>query len=323
MNVRRPAAAAAVLALAALGLSACTTSDDAESTTSATATATATAAACPDAETLDTTEALESVEWSDGDDGVPVLSFDECLIFEDTGAVMVADGDGEEITDGTGVSVSYVIYSGTDATLSTSTYDTGYTELLSVSESLLDPTLYEQLVGAHVGAQLLYGTFDSTTGYPIIMAVTVEKETPLRAEGTAVEPADGLPTVTLADDGTPTVDMSTAGDEPTDLVVQTLIQGDGATVAEGDTVTVQYSLSLWDGTFVESSWDSGYTATFSLSTDSLIEGWVQGLDGVQVGSQVLLIVPPDLGYGDTESDTIPADSTLVFVIDVLDTVSGS
>ncbi|MDN4471908.1 FKBP-type peptidyl-prolyl cis-trans isomerase [Demequina zhanjiangensis] len=319
MNVRRSAAAAAVLAIGALGLSACTSSDEPDATASATAGATVDANACADAETLETAAALESVEWNEGADGAPELAFESCLLFEDTGAMTLQDGDGEEIADGTGASVSYVIYSGIDGSLVNSTYATGYTELLSVTEGLLDPTLYEQLVGAHVGAQIVYGSFD-TTGSPIVMGVTVDKVTPLRAEGTAVAPADGLPTVTLGEDGTPSVDMSTAGDEPAELVAQTLIQGDGPEVEEGQTVTVQYALSLWDGTEVESSWANGVPISFPLSTDNLIEGWVEGLAGVQVGSQVLLIVPPELGYGDSETSSIPANSTLVFVIDVLDAV---
>ena len=50
----------------------------------------------------------------------------------------------------------------------------------------------------------------------------------------------------------------------------------------------------------------------------MIDGWQQGLTGQTVGSQVLLIVPPDLGYGDAGSgDTIPGGATLVFVVDIL------
>ncbi|WNM25011.1 FKBP-type peptidyl-prolyl cis-trans isomerase [Demequina capsici] len=341
MNFRRPAAAAAILATAALGLAACssdTSSDPSASTSASTDTAAATAA---------TVAALETVTWTDGSDGVPVLTFDDggTYAFTATGAVLNKDGDGEAIADGTGVSVSYVIYdvpsassasdsasasaspsasasasaTSTEPALYYSTYDDNYTELLTVSSSALDPVLYDILNGAHVGAQVLYGTIDSSTGDSLIMAVTVEKTTPLRATGTSIEPLAGLPTVTLADNGAPTIDMSTATSEPTDLVVQTLIQGDGAAVAEGQTLTVQYTGWLWDGTQFDSSWDRGYASSFTLSADSLIQGWVDGLTGVQVGSQVMLIVPPDLAYGsDGSGTTIPADATLVFVIDVLD-----
>jgi peptidylprolyl isomerase len=50
---------------------------------------------------------------------------------------------------------------------------------------------------------------------------------------------------------------------------------------------------------------------------NLITGWQQGLAGQTVGSQVLLIVPPDLGYGANDNGSIPANSTLIFVVDIL------
>ena len=104
---------------------------------------------------------------------------------------------------------------------------------------------------------------------------------------------------------------------PTGLVVQPLIVGDGPAVVEGQSITVQYSGWLWDGTLFDSSWEAGYSASFVLAQESLIDGWVQGLAGQPVGSQVLLILPPELAYGDVAQGTIPAGSTLVFVVDIL------
>ena len=49
----------------------------------------------------------------------------------------------------------------------------------------------------------------------------------------------------------------------------------------------------------------------------MIPGWTQGLAGQTVGSQVLLVIPSELGYGAQGSGTIPADSPLVFVVDIL------
>jgi FKBP-type peptidyl-prolyl cis-trans isomerase len=49
----------------------------------------------------------------------------------------------------------------------------------------------------------------------------------------------------------------------------------------------------------------------------VVKGWTQGLSGQSVGSQVLLIIPPDLGYGSTAQEKIPANSTLYFVVDIL------
>ncbi len=85
----------------------------------------------------------------------------------------------------------------------------------------------------------------------------------------------------------------------------------------GQNVTFHYSGWLWDGTPFDSSWEKGAAFTTSLGTGQVIQGWDQGLVGQPVGSQVLLVIPPALGYGDAEQGSIPANSTLVFVVDIL------
>ena len=86
-------------------------------------------------------------------------------------------------------------------------------------------------------------------------------------------------------------------------------------VKDTQTVVANYTGWLLDGTQFDSSWDRGEASSFSL--DSVIAGWKQGLAGHTVGSQVLLVVPPSLGYKDQKQDKIPANSTLVFVVDIL------
>jgi peptidylprolyl isomerase len=138
-----------------------------------------------------------------------------------------------------------------------------------------------------------------------------------RASGEPVPSVEGLPTVTLGADGAPTMTPA-AGDPPTELVVQPLIAGSGEAVPEGAAVSVQYAGWLWDGTEFDSSWGrGGVPLDARLAPGELIEGWVQGLVGQNVGSQVMLIIPPELGYGDTDMGSIPPNSTLVFVVDIL------
>ena len=69
----------------------------------------------------------------------------------------------------------------------------------------------------------------------------------------------------------------------------------------------------------DSSWETGAPATFGIGNGAVIVGWDEGLVGRTIGSQILLVVPPDKGYGDQGSgETIPPGATLVFVIDILD-----
>ncbi len=147
--------------------------------------------------------------------------------------------------------------------------------------------------------------------------------TPLkRATGTSVSPPDGLPTVELGADGKPTITVPKSA-PPTQLVVQPLIKGDGPVVAAGQTLTVQYTGIIYgSGKQFDSSWDRGAPADFPIGAGQVIKGWDEGLVGQTVGSQVLLVVPPDKGYGATGQSQagIAGTDTLVFVVDILDAV---
>jgi peptidylprolyl isomerase len=124
----------------------------------------------------------------------------------------------------------------------------------------------------------------------------------------------GLPTVVRAPDGRPGL-IIPDGAPPTDVVVQTLKKGTGETVTGDQPVRVHYTGVVWgeDEAF-DSTWD-GEPA--SLTLDGVVPGFAEALEGQTVGSQVMVVVPPDQGYGDQAQGAIPADSTLVFVIDIL------
>jgi FKBP-type peptidyl-prolyl cis-trans isomerase len=106
---------------------------------------------------------------------------------------------------------------------------------------------------------------------------------------------------------------------PTKLVTKDLVQGTGATASQGKTVTVNYVGELYkNGKEFDSSWKRNQPFTTALSPGSVISGWVQGLNGMKVGGRRELIIPPSLGYGKAGSPpTIPPNSTLVFVVDLL------
>lgn len=116
-------------------------------------------------------------------------------------------------------------------------------------------------------------------------------------------------------DDTPVI-AAGKGSEPTDKVlVKTLKQGDGALVCPGATVKVNYVGALWNGTVFDSSYQKGEPIEFSL--DRVVKGWGYGLAHTHVGDRVELVIPASLGYGNQAAGDIPANSTLVFVVDVL------
>lgn len=109
------------------------------------------------------------------------------------------------------------------------------------------------------------------------------------------------------------------GPPPANLVVKDLIRGTGQRVSAGQTATFNYVGVLYKtGKVFDSSWQRNQPFTTQLTSGSVIPGWVQGLQGMKVGGRRELIVPPGLAYGKAgQPPTIPPNSTLVFVVDLL------
>ncbi|HET9721351.1 MAG TPA: FKBP-type peptidyl-prolyl cis-trans isomerase [Solirubrobacteraceae bacterium] len=111
-----------------------------------------------------------------------------------------------------------------------------------------------------------------------------------------------------------------SGPPPTKLVVKDLIKGSGAVAKKGSTVVVNYVGELYKNDKVfNNSFTAGQTfGPFTLGQRAVIPGWDQGIIGMRVGGRRELIIPPSLAYGKTGSgSTIPPNSTLVFVVDLL------
>jgi len=232
-------------------------------------------------------------------------------------ARVLDEGTGEEIADGDLIDLHSVWVNGADASSLQSTWTEDTPEQVVVTEASLAPVLTDILIGGKVGTRFVFAVPAGEEAANVAVAEIVAKR-PGRAEGTEVAPVDGLPTVTLADDGAPSLEPA-SGEPAAELVVQPLIEGEGPEVAAGQTVLVHYTGWLWDGTQFDSSWERGVPFPVqNIGQGNVIAGWNEGLVGQKVGSQVMLVVPPDKGYGaEGSGETIPGDSTLVFVVDIL------
>ena len=102
-----------------------------------------------------------------------------------------------------------------------------------------------------------------------------------------------------------------------------IVEGDGATAEEGNTVTVNYTGWLTDNVKFDSSIDSGVPFPFTLGTGAVIPGWEEGVLGMKVGGIRQLVIPAALGYGDTGSGIIPPGATLVFEVELMDVQEAS
>ena len=106
------------------------------------------------------------------------------------------------------------------------------------------------------------------------------------------------------------------GTPPANLTGKDLVVGKGTVAGANASVTVQYVGALWSGKVFDASWTDSGPASFQLS--GVIPGFKDAIIGMAVGGRREIVIPPVLGYGTAgQPPTIPANSTLVFVIDLL------
>jgi peptidylprolyl isomerase len=105
---------------------------------------------------------------------------------------------------------------------------------------------------------------------------------------------------------------------PSGLKYVELAPGAGPTIKDRDEVTVKYVGKFLDGTVFDASekHDPG-TFTYTQGVTGLIPGWTEGTSTMKAGGKRKLIIPPNLGYGADGNDSIPPNSTLIFMIEVV------
>ena len=163
--------------------------------------------------------------------------------------------------------------------------------------------------------------FGETSVVPAACDISVFDEGTLlaKAEGTEKKAPSGFPAVELDADGAPTITMPEGEEPPTELSIATIIEGDGAEVQPGDCVAVNYRGVIWEtGEEFDSSWSRGAATAFS--TDGVIGGFKEALEGQKVGSQVISVVPAeDGGYGAAQLEGMghAPDAVMVFVLDIV------
>jgi FKBP-type peptidyl-prolyl cis-trans isomerase len=103
-----------------------------------------------------------------------------------------------------------------------------------------------------------------------------------------------------------------------ELKIEDLKVGSGREVKSGDTVKVHYLGTLVDGSKFDSSYDRNEPFTTKIGVGQVIQGWDQGIVGMKVGGKRKLTIPPSLGYGDQQAGKIPANSILIFEVELLE-----
>jgi peptidylprolyl isomerase len=281
-----------------------------------------------------------SVTVSGTFDKAPAVTIPKAKASSNLVVVKPIKGSGPAVQSGNAILANVALYKwrGTTHSLVDSTYASG-PQMLPARMGLagLTSALKDARVGDRVVAVLPPKYGYRANGQPqlqitgtdtTVWVIDVLQQFAPTASATGAHVTDGggpLPTVTAPPAGqAPTITIP-KGAPPAKLTVTTLIKGTGPKLASGDTVVAQYVGSNWrTGKVFSQSWPSaqspaGLPFSFKLG-GGVIAGWNQGLAGVPVGSRVMLVIPPALGYGPAggqPSAGITKTDSLVFVIDVV------
>lgn len=258
------------------------------------------------------------------------------LSVTETTVQVLKEGTGDVLKSGDITKDEVVLVTGSNGATVYDTHQTGTPETWTVGDPQVLAGISKVLVGQKVGSRLVAAVppadafgetgqsqLKVTKDDTLVMLIDVKAKapTPLKeATGQAVAPKSGMPTVTWHNDKAAdiTVPKSAA---PKALEVQNLINGTGTTVKKGDQISVTYTGVVWaDGKKFDSSFDRGTEPTsFAIGVSRVIPAWDKGLVGKKVGDRVLIVAPPNEAYGAQANGSIPANSTLVFVVDILST----
>lgn len=273
-----------------------------------------------------TTKGVDSVKVS-GDFGKePTVTWGGQMSVSSTSTKVLSEGDGAEVKSGDQVDVHIWIGNGYSQEKAYSSYD-AQPQALTVDSKSLSKVFLSALEGHTIGSrvevaapasaafgsqgnpQLGIGNKDSVL---IIVDILGEHEIPKPKDVASSK----LPSV-VEKKGEPVGFDFSHVSKPSadgDLLRAVLKKGDGPTVTTDMTVTADYLGAVYGA---KKPFDESYSkkpAAFPLT--QVVQGWTYGLEGLKVGSRVLLQIPPSLGYGDQAQANIPAGSTLYFVIDI-------
>lgn len=281
----------------------------------------------------------------------PELDWKGTLAPGKTQTKVVSEGDGPEIAKDDVVQVDFTLANGFTHKITYDTYDE-YTlsslikvgadkEPASIADILTAGLAEEIKAGQTIGSRiaitvnsedLIGGYLGNAQAAQVFASLDIGNEDGLLfvADLTALagptgteEKAPAWAPTLVEKDGLPSSFDFKGTPEPSGkLEVATLIEGEGPKVKSGQRILASYLGQVFEGKspFDESySKGAGLEATVGGEMASVVEGWSKGLVGLPVGSRVLLQIPPSLGYGkEAQGEDIPANSTLYFVVDILD-----
>ena len=265
----------------------------------------------------------------------PIVDFPTPFVGRDASTAVVIPGDGDVITSGSYVDFEATVFGGEDQTVLTATaYGANNSPAQRIAIAAGSNALNDAFLCHRAGERFtltgttgdIFGDVSSAGINPndtVVVVFDVMDVYPHSSQGIPQFAQDGMPAVTSAPDGRPGIAVPNTP-PPTELRISTLTKGDGEIISEAQTVVVHYLGVVWGGAVFDSTWDSNRPT--DLVAQSFIDnngvgvvpGVAKALIGQTVGSRVLVSIPPSEGYpAGQEPTSIPADATMIFVIDIL------
>jgi len=279
-----------------------------------------------DASSLVTVTAEGSPDATTAAEATPTVSFPTPLFTDGLEKSTLTNGDGQVLQDGDIADTTVYVYDGETETIITGGV---VRPIVGDDENPFSKLVECSTVGSRIVATVARdvilapeaeGAVDDST---VVMIIDITARYLGKANGVEQIPQAGIPSVVLAPNGRPgiTIPNETA---PAELKTAVLKQGDGATVAENDTVMLNYTGLTWaDKSVFASTWEDGAAASVVVTDldaegTGVVPGLKKALIGQKVGSQVVVVIPPAEGFADQAPPAgVSADSTLVYVFDVL------
>lgn len=255
---------------------------------------------------------------------IPTVNFPTPIVTKKLERSNLISGTGHALAAGDVAVIKYTLLSGTTGQVVSQGDYTGPGQLVTLGKSPT-PAVTVGLECATVGSRVAIATTAAGAGQDpnkvsdsFVFVVDVLKAFPAKAYGTPQIPQAGMPSVVTAPNGAPGITLLKE-DPPSSLRVNVLQEANGKKLVKDEHVVVKYTAILWsDSSVFDSTWKDGQAKVVTLTaSDTVTKGFVRGLVGQRVGSQVLIVIPPAEGFGANGSNGVPPGSTLVYVVDIL------
>jgi peptidylprolyl isomerase len=280
------------------------------------------------------TDPLDAVSITGAVGTKPQVEWKTKFTANDVQTTTLTKGDGDTIAEGDQVQAQIWIGNGFSQKEAYSTYDQGGAQTLTLNGQL-SPVFADAIKGAAVGSRIVVtAPADELVGEGGNADLGISNKDPLLVVidllGKPKPPLDGpqgkpqpspawAPKLVTKGDKVTSLDFAKTPKPDGKLRSAVLIQGTGATVKKGQSITVNYLGQVYQA---KQPFDESYTkepATFGIGTGQVIPGWDKTLVGQKVGSRVILAIPPQEGYGKQGQPQagIKGTDTLYFVVDIL------